>query len=88
MTTYLFNNHGVRSEGWRYIRYADGSEELYNRKADPLEWTNLAAKAELASVKKELAGFLPKVNADSVPSEDPAKKKKKKKGKAAAVRGE
>ena len=88
ISTMYKDNHTLVTADWRYIRYADGSEELYNRKADPLEWTNLAAKAELASVKKELAGFLPKVNADSVPSEDPAKKKKKKKGKAAAVRGE
>ena len=35
MTTYQFNNHGVRSEGWRYIRYANGDEELYNEALDP-----------------------------------------------------
>ena len=35
MTTYLFNNHAVRTEGWRYIRYADGDEELYRRGQGP-----------------------------------------------------
>ncbi|WP_182868265.1 hypothetical protein [Stieleria mannarensis] len=26
-------NHAVRSDRWRYIRYADGSEELYDHNA-------------------------------------------------------
>jgi len=42
VTTYQFNNHAVRSEGWRYIRYANGDQELYDETADPNEWTNLA----------------------------------------------
>jgi arylsulfatase A-like enzyme len=63
LTTYLFDNHAVRSEGWRYIRYRDGSEELYDEAKDPLEWTNLAARPDLASVKEELARWLPKANA-------------------------
>lgn len=60
--TYLFNNHAVRSEGWRYIRYADGGEELYDHTADPLEHTNLAAKPEHAARKQELAKWLPAKN--------------------------
>ena len=35
ITTANQGNHAVRSERWRYIRYADGSEELYDRRADP-----------------------------------------------------
>ena len=35
-------NHAVRSDRWRYIRYADGGEELYDHTVDPHEWTNLA----------------------------------------------
>lgn len=62
ITTYLFNNHSARSESWRYIRYNDGSEELYDETKDPLEWTNLAGKAELALVKAELAKFMPAKN--------------------------
>jgi len=57
VTTYLFGNHAVRTEGWRYIRYKDGGEEMYDRAKDPNEWTNLAAKPEFASVKPiSLAG--------------------------------
>jgi arylsulfatase A-like enzyme len=62
LTTYMFNNHGVRSERWRYIRYSDGSEELYDEDKDPMEWTNLAGKSELAPIKAELARFIPRTN--------------------------
>ena len=30
-----YNNHAVRTEGWRYIRYANGDEELYDEANDP-----------------------------------------------------
>ncbi len=51
--------HGVRTEKWRYIRYGDGSEELYDMEKDPNEWVNLAGRSEFASVKEELAGWIP-----------------------------
>ena len=66
ITTYGYNNHTVRSEGWRYIRYANGEEELYDESADPYEWKNLASDQSLASKKKELAAFLPRDNAPDV----------------------
>ncbi|MBP9075216.1 MAG: sulfatase [Haliscomenobacter sp.] len=62
LTTFNFNNHSVRSDEWRYIRYNDGSEELYNEKTDPYEWTNLADNPKYKSVKKKLNKFLPKYN--------------------------
>jgi arylsulfatase A-like enzyme len=62
-STFLFNNHAVRTEKWRYIRYHDGGEELYDETRDPLEWANLAARKEYAEVKMDLARWLPKVNA-------------------------
>ena len=62
LTTYRFGNHGVRSAGWRYIRYANGDEELYNETKDPNEWANLAAKPEFAAKKAELRQFLPTTN--------------------------
>ena len=62
LTTYLQNNHALRSERWRYIRYSDGGEELYDHDADPNEWTNLAKKPEFAPVKKELSVHFPKTN--------------------------
>jgi arylsulfatase A-like enzyme len=63
VTTYLRGNHSVRTERWRYIRYSDGGEELYDRSQDEMEWTNLAAKPELAPVKRDLAKWIPQVNA-------------------------
>ncbi len=67
LTTHGRNNHSVRSERWRFIRYRDGTEELYEHKNDPLEWTNLANEPKYARVKKELARWLPKVNAEDAP---------------------
>lgn len=62
VTTHGRNNHTVRSERWRYIRYADGSEELYDHDADPKEWHNLAESPDLDEVKAALARALPVVN--------------------------
>jgi arylsulfatase A-like enzyme len=59
LTTYRFKNHAVRSASWRLIRYANGDEELYDEQADPYEWTNLAAKAQFAGRKADLANWLP-----------------------------
>src|SRR5205085_11718576 len=42
LTTHGFQNHAVRTEKWRYIRYADGGDELYDEVNDPMEWKNLA----------------------------------------------
>lgn len=67
LTTYLRGNHSVRSERWRYIRYFDGGEELYDHSVDKMEWTNLASKPELAKVKAELARWLPKSDAPDSP---------------------
>jgi arylsulfatase A-like enzyme len=67
ITTHGPGNHAVRNERWRYIRYADGSEELYDIAADPHEWHNLAADAKLADVKRDLAAWLPKTNAPPAP---------------------
>jgi arylsulfatase A-like enzyme len=62
LTTFGFNNHAVRSAQYRYIRYANGDEELYDERADPFEWTNLAGKPELARVKTDLAHWMPQEN--------------------------
>ncbi len=60
--TFGFKNHAVRTEAWRYIRYANGNEELYDERADPFEWVNLAAKPDTAARKTELARHLPAEN--------------------------
>lgn len=67
ITTHNQNNHTVRSEHWRYIRYADGSEELYDHRNDPNEWHNLARDAKYAEIIRDHARWLPTVNAPPVP---------------------
>jgi arylsulfatase A-like enzyme len=52
-------NHSVRTSEWRLIRYHDGSEELYDHRADPFEWQNLAASIELEGVRAELRRAIP-----------------------------
>jgi arylsulfatase A-like enzyme len=59
LTTFEPGNHSVRSERWRYTRYSDGGEELYDHERDPGEWTNLAQRPEVASVKQDLARWIP-----------------------------
>jgi len=56
------NCHAVRDARWRYIRYADGTEELYDHQTDPYEWTNLAGRPDHNEIKKRLAQWLPKIN--------------------------
>lgn len=50
VTTRKYGNHSVRTQDWRYIRYRDGSEELYDHRNDPEEHVNLAANPEYESV--------------------------------------
>lgn len=54
----------IQFQQWRYILYGDGSEELYNHKEDPNEWTNLAGNPETrtkyASLIEKLKVQLPK----------------------------
>jgi arylsulfatase A-like enzyme len=66
VTTQGKGNHAVRSGRYRYIRYADGGEELYDHKTDPHEWRNLAGDQSLAKVKLRLAKRLPGVNAEPI----------------------
>lgn len=59
LTTHGAGNHAIRSERYRYIRYADGGEELYDHIEDPHEWSNLANEAAYEGVKANLAKLLP-----------------------------
>ena len=38
----------------RYIRYEDGSEELYDHANDPHEWVNLAGSTAYETIKNTL----------------------------------
>ncbi len=49
LTTYRKGNHAIRTRDYRYIRYHDGSEELY-ADDDPWNVANLAGKPEQADV--------------------------------------
>lgn len=49
----------VRTERWRYIRRADGDQELYDHTIDPYEWNNLASDSKFEPTMKELAKHLP-----------------------------
>ena len=69
LTTYGRNNHAVRTPEYRYIRYADGSEELYDHRNDELEWKNLAQDPGYAQVLAGLRKWLPAENAENAPSE-------------------
>ena len=65
ISTYGQNNHAVRSERYRYIRYHDGSEEFYDLRKDPHEWKNLAAGKRSRKTQRligELAKHLPEIN--------------------------
>ena len=75
LTTHGRNNHALRTARWRYIRYADGSEELYDHNADPNEWTNLAGLKKHAAVKRELVQWFPKKNVPNAPLRKSANKK-------------
>ena len=47
-------NTAIQTERYRYIRYEDDSEELYDQKEDPHEWTNLISDPEYAELKAKL----------------------------------
>jgi len=47
-------NTAIQTERYRYIRYEDGSEELYDQQKDPHEWTNLSNNPEFAALKAKL----------------------------------
>ena len=57
----------VRDNRYRYIRYGDGSEELYDHSDDPKEHTNRADDQSLAEVKSRIARYATNVWADPVP---------------------
>jgi arylsulfatase A-like enzyme len=59
LTTYARGNHSLRSERYRYLRFEDGSEELYDHEEDPNEWTNLASRKKLVPLLERFRRELP-----------------------------
>ncbi|MDZ7633455.1 MAG: DUF4976 domain-containing protein [Bacteroidales bacterium] len=63
-------NAAVRSQNWRYIRYNDGTEELYDRSNDPNEWYNLAGDPQYKQVIEEHRKWVPASFAETMPSKE------------------
>lgn len=63
LTTYGMNNHAVKAHSYRYIRYEDGGEELYDHSKDPNEFTNEVKNPEYSEKVVALKRYLPSVNA-------------------------
>jgi arylsulfatase A-like enzyme len=59
LTTFGQGNHAVMGSRWHYIRYADGSEELYDLQTDPNEWQNLSHEPQYAARKADMAKAIP-----------------------------
>jgi len=68
LTTLSRGNHSLRTERYRYIRYADGSEEFYDHQSDPNEWRNLAGLEQHAPLKQQLSEWFPENEAQAAPN--------------------
>ena len=68
ITSHNQGNHGIRGVRWRYIHYADGTEELYDHESDPNEWTNLAGRPEFEPILVEHRKWIPKIDRPLVPN--------------------
>ena len=66
ITTWGKGNHSARGQRYRYVLHPNGTEQVYDHQTDPDEFHNLADKPELDSVKKRLAQWFPKTNANPV----------------------
>lgn len=60
VSTWLEGNHSIRQGQWRYTRYADAGEELYNHATDPNEWCNLAGDHRHLETIARLRALLPR----------------------------
>jgi len=73
LTSYIFYgekiaSHGVADVRYRYIKYGNGFEELYDHASDPYEFTNRADDPSLANIKARIAQGLP---LNAAPSRNP-----------------
>lgn len=65
-------SYAIRTERWRYIRYWDDTEELYDHQSDADEFTNLANDPAFQAVKAELSAELDDYFAEYAPERLPA----------------
>ena len=66
LTTHGKGNHTLRTKRWRYTRYKDGGEELYDHSKDEMEWNNLANDTTYDHIKKQLEPWFPTIDAEDV----------------------
>jgi arylsulfatase A-like enzyme len=59
LMTHYPHNHAVRDDRYRYIRYSDGFEELYDHATDPDEFNNIAQDPNNAPIMAALKKYLP-----------------------------
>jgi arylsulfatase A-like enzyme len=59
ISNFLPGNFAVHYKHWNFIRYNDGSKELYNVIDDEPEFFNLANRPEYSHLMDTLKGFLP-----------------------------
>lgn len=59
--------YAIINRDWRYIHYADNTEELYDVQTDPNEWTNLAGSSAHRAVKIRLRKSAPQTFAEPGP---------------------
>jgi arylsulfatase A-like enzyme len=76
ITTHTVGNHAIRDRRYRYIRYADTSEELYDIRKDASEWRNLASDPKMKELIEKLAKAIPA--SDAKPPDKPAAGKPRK----------
>ena len=62
ITTYGLNNHSLINQTHRYIRYEDGSEELYDLINDPNERNNIANQDGSNIIKRNFIKHIPSLN--------------------------
>jgi len=58
------HEYAITNRDWRYIRYADGEEELYDHNNDPNEWDNLASLPDYQSIRADMRSKAPAKFAD------------------------
>lgn len=74
ITSSYFGNHSIRNRDWRLIIYRDGNEELYDHRADPDEFNNLAGNPAYQAVRDKLANWLPRSATPEVKSKSELKR--------------
>lgn len=70
ITTEAGGSFTVNDENYRFTKYNDGTQELYDLKKDPMEWTNLIRlnDKEALKAKAKLEKWIPNTSAPDLPS--------------------